>query len=177
MADGIDAIKIGDVIIDEETGEILAMPEGLGDPLEWLTHKAKEANEASKAWAAQKGMYHAAIGRLLAEAGVKAMKTSHGTPMHMTRTDRRASGDAVHRAIAEHELSPMQQRAIFLCAASYNVKELEALRTGDGDNVRAVTVPDEVIDGMIETSVSAWVQVRPPTPNPPPAERVSVTIS
>jgi hypothetical protein len=176
MTDGIDAIKIGDVIIDEETGEILAMPEGLGDPLEWLTHKAKEANEASKAWAAQKGMYHAAIGRLLAEAGVKAMKTPHGTPMHMTRTDRRASGDAVHRAIAEHELSPAQQRVIFLCAASYNVKELEALITGDGVG-HGITIPSEVIDGMIETSVSAWVQVRPLTPNPPPAERVSVTLS
>jgi len=156
------AVKIGDIIIDEETGEILQLPEGIGDPLEWLTHKANEANAASKAWKGIAGKYCNALGGLLTKAGVKSMRTQYGTPGHRTRVDRRGRPERLPQAVERYELSPSQQFAILGCASALDAKRLDALEG----------VPTEAKEDLIDESVSSWVQISPATPMPPEVETV-----
>lgn len=157
-----EATKIGDIIIDEETGEILQMPEGIGDPLEWFTHLANEANAASNAWKATAGMYRQAIGRLLDQAGVKSMKTQYGTPGWRGRLNRKGRPERLPEVTEQYELSRDQQNAILGCASALDAKLLDALEG----------VPQEAKSDLIEVSESSWVQITPPRPAPPDVEKV-----
>jgi hypothetical protein len=157
-----EAVKIGDLIIDEETGEILEMPEGAGEPLEWLTHRANEARAASKAWEGIGGMYKKAIGQLLIKAGVKSMRTQYGTPGWRGRLTRTGRPERLPEVAKEHELSRDQQNAILGCASALDAKKLDALEG----------VPKEAKAGLVDESESSWVQISPATPQPPEVERV-----
>ena len=156
------AVKIGDIIIDEETGEILEMPEGIGDPLEWLTHRTNEANAASNAWKGIAGMYKKAIGELLNKAGVKSMRTQYGTPGWRGRVTRMGCPELLPDVAERYELSRAQQDAILACASQLDAKELDALEG----------VPAEAKRDLIHESESTWVQISPATPMPPDVQKV-----
>lgn len=156
------AIKIDDLVIDEETGEILETPEGIGDPLEWLTHRANEANAASNAWKAASGMYKKAIGELLNQAGVKSMRTQHGTPGWRGRLTRTGRPERLPEVAKEHELSRAQENAILACAKTLDAKLLDDLEN----------VPKEATRALIDESETSWVQITPSKPTPPEIEKV-----
>lgn len=157
-----DAIKVGDLIIDEETGEILQLPEGVGDPFEWLTHKANEAAAAIKAWTAIGGMYKSALGELLTKAGVKSMRTQYGAPGWRSRRNRKVRIDRLPQVIDDHELSHGDVLTLLLCASELSVTKVEALE-----------LPGEAMKELIdEQPASTWVQISPATPMPPDVENV-----
>ena len=157
-----DAIKIGDLIIDEETGEILQLPEGVGDPLEWMTHQANEARAAEKAWAAVGGMYKTALGDLLTKAGVKSMRTKYGAPGWRSRRNRKVRLDRLPQILEDHELSHEDVLTLLLCASELSVTKVEA-----GD------LPADALKELIdETPPATWVQITPASPQPPDIETV-----
>jgi hypothetical protein len=154
--------KIGDIIIDPESGEILEMPEGVGDPIEWLTHKTNEAQRAGKAWEAVTGMYKAALGELLNKAGVKSMRTQYGAPGWRSRPNRKVRVDRLPDVIKDYELTRAHVEALLLCAPGLRVKEVEDLE-----------LPDGVKEKLIEEGMpTAYVQITPATPMPPDVEKV-----
>ena len=165
MASETDAIRIDDLIIDEETGEILQLPVGIGDPLEWLTFRAADAGAAEKAWKAAAGMYKKAIGELLNQAGVRSMQTQHGTPGWRGRTTRTGRPDRLPKIAEEYELTRRQKNAILACASELDAKRLDEL-------LRKDLIPREVRDALIDESGSSWVQISPAKPAPPEIERV-----
>ena len=157
-----EAVKVGDLVIDEETGEILETPEGIGDPLEWLTHKANEAQRAGKAWEAVFGMYKAALGVLLTKAGVKSIQTQYGAPGWRSRKNRRVRVDRLPDVIKDYELTHAHVEALLLCAPGLTVKDVEALDLPDGAKEKLIE------DGL----PTAYLQITPPTPMAPDIERV-----
>ena len=157
-----EAVKVGDLVIDEETGEILETPEGIGDPLEWLTHKTNEAIRAGKAWEGIAGMYKKALGELLNKAGVKSMKTQYGAPGWRSRPNRKVRVDRLPDVIKDYELTHAQIEALLLCAPGLRVNEVELLDLPDGAKEKLIE------DGL----PTAYLQITPPTPMPPDIERV-----
>ena len=157
-----EAIKIGDLIIDEHSGEILQLPEGIGEPLEWLTHKANEAIRSGKAWEGIAGMYKKALGELLNKAGVKSIKTQYGAPGWRERKNVTARVDRLPQIIEEHELTHGHILGLLLCASALNVKMVEALGLPDG-------AQEELID---EHPPTQYVQITSATPMPPVIESV-----
>ncbi len=156
------AIKIDDLIIDEQTGEILQLPEGIGEPLAWLTHKANDAIRASKAWEGIAGMYKKALGELLNQAGVKSIKTQYGAPGWRERKNRQVRIDRLPDVIENYELDHGHILGLLLCASGLDVKMVAALKLPDG-------VKEKLIDEMPPTT---YVQITPATPMPPVIESV-----
>ena len=157
-----EAIKIGDLIIDEQTGEILQLPEGIGEPLEWLTHKANEAIRSGKAWEGIAGMYKKALGELLNQAGVKSMKTQYGAPGWRERKNRKIRLDKLPQVIKDYELPHGDVLALLLCASGLNLNMVDALKLPDG-------AKEKLID---EQPPTMYVQITPAAPMPPPIESV-----
>lgn len=159
------AVKIGDVIIDEQTGEILECPEGIGDRMEWLTHLAVEAKDQEKTWASAGGMYRQAIGKLLDEAGQKRIATEYGIPGWRARLDRRAKPDNLPELIKEHELSEGQVNAVFTTARELDVGRLDIL-------VKQGVIPAPVARGLTTEKESSWVQIDVKRKAAPEVERI-----
>ncbi len=159
-----EAIKIGDLIIDEHTGEILQLPEGIGEPLAWLTHKANEAIRASKTWEGIGGMYKKALGELLNQAGVKSIKTEYGAPGWRERKNVRARVDRLPQVIEDFELDHGDLLGLLMCVSGLDVKRLNALKG----------LPDGAKEKLIDEQPSTmYVQITPAAPMPPPIESVT----
>lgn len=166
--DGVSAIRIDDLLIDEATGEVLEWPAGMrGERVEYLTRRCVEAQAAMKAWEVAYNAYLAALGKMLTDAGVRSIKTAWGTPSLRSRTDRRGRPERVPKVAARYELSPQQVQAIWMCASALDAKQIQAL-ADDG------VLPPEAADDLIEVKTFTWVVVMPAKLEPPLIERTVV---
>ncbi len=157
------AVKIDDLIIDEQTGEILQLPEGIGEPLAWLTHKANDAIRNGKTWEGIAGMYKKALGELLNQAGVKSIKTEYGAPGWRERKNRTVRVDRLPDVIENYELDRGDLLRLLMCVSGMNVKMVDALELPDG-------AKEKLID---EHPPTMYVQITPVAPMPPVIESVS----
>lgn len=163
--DGIAALKIGDLLIDEETGEVLEWPAGSGaDRLAYLTRQCVEAQRAVKAWETALNAYRAAIGRLLDDAGIDSVRTQHGAAAIRNRTNRVGRPERVPDVADRYELRREQVEAIWQCAATLDAKRLLALS-------EAGAIPDDAARDLIDSKTIAYVQVTAARPAPPSIER------
>ena len=137
------------------------MPEGIGEPLEWLTHKANEAIRASKTWEGIGGMYKKALGELLNQAGVKSMRTQYGAPGWRERKNVRARVDRLPEVIEDYELDRGDLLGLLMCVSGLDVKMLSALKMPDG-------MKEKLID---EHPSTMYVQITPAAPEPPAVEK------
>jgi len=122
--------KVGDLVIDPDTGEIIEFPENLAGAAErmaWLALQWEEANGQAKEWEATKARYTAAMDRLLTEMDVPGFKTER----HSIRRQAgyaKAHIEKLPEARITYELSDADTDLIILSGASaLNAKRLEQL--------------------------------------------------
>ena len=157
-------LKVGDLIVDEETGEIMELPKNVGEPVAWMTLRLTEATAARKAWEQHEIIYKSVLGNLLDAAELTRMRTEYGTAGRRSRLNRRARIERLPILKDVFELTEKQIAIILTCAKELDVRALEALPPD--------AVPPEVIKLLVDESMSSWVQISPLTPTPPPVERV-----
>jgi len=159
------AVKIGDLLIDEETGEVLEWPEGVsGDKFEWLTLRAKQAQANIDGWKAVEAHLRRALGHMLGDQ--RSIKTAYGTPRWASRVDRIAKPERVPKVVQEFELSREGELAIWMTAKELDPKRIDVLPEE--------LVPAEAKRLLVEdVPRGPWVQIDPPRAAPPEIERVS----
>lgn len=160
-----DVIKIGDLLIDLATVEVLEWPSELrGDRIEYLIQQLVEAQRAVKLWQDAVTAYKRALGKCLTEAGLTSIHTAAGVAAWRTRALRRGRPERVEAVAARYELSRDQVADIWTCASALDAKKLAAL-------AEAGVIPREAVDDLVDVTVSRFVVVTPARPAPPTIER------
>lgn len=162
----VNAVRVEDLIIDEDTGQILEMPDGVtGDLVEFLTYREVELARGESAYKQARFLVKLALKRELEKLDLKSLQTQHGRPVIRTRTTRKGLVERAAEVIDRYELSHEQSDAIFDTATSFDAKKLDFLAdTG--------VFPREAIEALIEETHSEWLQVSPILKEPPVVERV-----
>ncbi len=159
------AVKVDELIIDSDTGEVLELPENAGDLVEFLTYRLVTLQEAERAYKQAIVLLKLALKRELEKLDLKSLQTQYGRPVIRTRTTRKAVVGKLHHVMPEYELSIEQVEAIFACASALDTRMLEAL-ANDG------SVPADAIEALIEETHSEWLQVSPILKTPPVVEKI-----
>lgn len=127
-------IRVDDILVDEETGEVLEWPNGIGpdDQLEWLQAQHRAALDEETAWRQAKGAYARAIGRKLRDMGLSRYSSdeyrSRWNSGRQTRrcTDERAREALEERVITQEQLDALREHAV----KEYDLEKLEELVRG-----------------------------------------------
>ncbi len=155
------AVKVDDLIIDEDTGEILELPENAGDLVELLTYREVELARGESAYKQARFLIKLALKRELEKLDLKSLQTQYGRPVIRSRTTRKGKIEHIHHVVVQYELANEQVVDIFACASALDPKKLE-----DSG------LPPEVVEALIEENTSEWVQVSPILKEPPVVEPV-----
>ncbi len=175
-------VAIGDIVCDEETGEVISWPEGVPDEgrIEWLQAQSHLAQDQEKAWKARRGSLNAVLGKLVTEAGWKSIRTDYGSVTNVAGARRRTSSPESIPGLVEAELLTDDEAIDLLirAAKSLDVEEVErwiGSLPGDPDKMTAEQKETRarrqamLRAGLIRTSISSgYVKV---TPAPQPAPR------
>lgn len=168
-----EAIRVGEFLIDQETGEIYSHHDvGIDD----LVQQLKDAQEQEKAWEQAKQILKKAIGRKLDNANVSAAETPYGVVRWQTQLRRSAKADRFREMAAEHGLFENRVRAIIAAAATSldpkaldsEINALELLgqtETAEGIQIR------RAIDATIEENPVSFVLLQPLRKAAPRLER------
>ncbi|KKN15054.1 hypothetical protein LCGC14_0989870 [marine sediment metagenome] len=157
------AVKVDDLIIDEDTGEILEMPEGVsGELVEFLTFREGELARGESAYKQARFLIKLAIKRELEKLDLKSLQTQHGRPVIRRRVTRRGKMERLEQIARDYELTPGQKSAILHCSSGLDAEQLDELHT----------VPREAIEALIEEKTSEWLQVSPVLKEPPVVEKI-----
>ena len=160
------AVKVDDLIIDEDTGEILEMPEGVsGELVEFLTFREGELARGESAYKQARFLIKLAIKRELEKLDLKSLQTQHGRPVIRSRTTRKAGIARLYKVIAKYELSKEQVEQIIACAVTFSPDGLDFLADND-------IISREAIEALIEEKTSEWLQVNPVLKEPPVVEKI-----
>ncbi len=123
----MEIIEQDGLVFDPETGEILEWPSGSIDRMEYLIAQDIEADRNIAGWKMHQGRLRQNIGKMLDEAGIRAVTTPKGRAMWVSRTDRYGRPERLPALVQEFELSRDQEFAILSTAKSLDPKALEAL--------------------------------------------------
>ncbi len=156
------AVKVDDLIIDEDTGEVLELPQNAGDLIELLTYRLTTLQEAERAYKQAIVLLKLALKRELERLDLKSLQTQYGRPSIRSRTTRKGKVERVVKTVAEFELTQEQVTSLMFTATAFNVAMLETLEG----------IPREAIQALIEETTSEWVQVAPILKEPPVVEKV-----
>lgn len=149
-----DTHPIGDLLVDPATGEVLNRPVEPGESaFEYLTRVHAQAQQVIKEQEAVCAAAKAALAKLLDEAGLRSIKTQHGTPTVQTRIDSRGRPERVHEVAQRYELSPRQVAAIWECASALNGKQIQAL-------AECGAIPVEAAGDLLDVKTITFVVVR-----------------
>jgi len=157
------AIRVNDLIIDEDTGEVLELPQNAGDKAEFLTYRLVELQNDERAYKQAIMLIKLALKRELEKLDLTSLQTQYGRPVIRSRTTRTGKVERLPDVAERFELSDEQVTIIFHSASSLDIKRLE-LTEG--------LVPREAIEAIIEETHSEWLQVSPILKEPPVVERV-----
>lgn len=158
------AVKVDDLIIDEESGEILELPQNAGDLIELLTYRLTTLQEAERAYKQAIVLLKLALKRELERLDLRSLQTQYGRPSIRSRTTRKGRVERVVQVVGDFELSKDQVDNIYSAAIGFDAKLLDALAGN--------LVPREAIEALIEETTSEWVQVSPILKEPPKVERL-----
>tara|TARA_Y100000310_G_scaffold168390_1_gene168456 strand:+ start:1772 stop:2269 length:498 start_codon:yes stop_codon:yes gene_type:complete len=156
-------IKVGGLIVDEDSGEIIDLPAGV-DSLEHLTMLAVEAKQQAKEWDVLDKLYRRVLLGLLDGSDRDEATNINGQARVRSRKNRKVPAQNVRVAQTELELPSAQVDAIFSCAKTLDPDLLEA-RAEAGD------FPEDALDFLIERSDSRWCEVKPLRLPAPEVER------
>ena len=119
-----EVVRVDDMLVDPETGEIL---EG-ADDLDSLTQRLVDAQAQIKAWEQAVALYKSAIGRKLDLLNIRTAETPFGIPQWRTQTRRYGKADRVLHAKQRFGLIDADVEAIYACASALDPKKLDELR-------------------------------------------------
>ena len=169
MGDSVDheprAVRVNDLIIDEDTGEVLEMPENAGDLVEFLTYREVELARGESAYKQARFLVKLALKRELEKLDLKSLQTQYGRPVIRSRTTRKGKVERFLKVVEDFELTGGQQDSIRFTASAYDPKRLDYL-------AERGYVPREAIEALIEETHSEWLQVSPILKTPPVVEKV-----
>lgn len=174
----VQAARVGELLIDVDSGEILSDE----DPgLDELCRLLKDGKEQEKSWKAYNALLSSVVGRKLDELGVQRALTPYGSPMWRSRTTRSAPLDSTKLGdlIERHGLSPIDVEQLMECAAELDPKRLDQVRRDvlDDAEVNALAAADGLlaaIDELIQERTSTFVQLMPLRQAAPAIERVEI---
>lgn len=159
------AVKVDDLIIDEDTGEVLELPENAGDLVEFLTYRERQLKDGEDAYIQARVLVKLALKRELEKLDLRSLQTQYGRPTIRSHTTRKGKVERAEQVVDEFELSPSQAILIFSSAASFDAKNLDALSDKG-------LLPREAIEALIEETTSEWLQVNPVLKPPPVVEKI-----
>ena len=159
------AVKVDDLIIDEDTGEILELPENAGDLVELLTYREVELARGESAYKQARFLIKLALKRELEKLDLKSLQTQYGRPVIRSRTTRKGKVERLAQVCRDFEITVTQVEHIRQCTSTLDARMLDSL-------AELGTVPREAIEALIEESTSEWVQVSPILKEPPVVEKV-----
>ncbi len=159
------AVKVDELIIDEDTGEVLELPENAGDLVEFLTYREVELARGESAYKQARFLVKLALKRELEKLDLKSLQTQYGRPVIRSRTTRKGIVDRIPKVVQESELSQQQVEYIYSSASALNPKFLD-------DLAGAGLIPREAIEALIEETHSEWLQVSPVLKEPPVVEKI-----
>ena len=160
------AVKVDDLIIDEDTGEVLELPENAGDKAEFLTYRLVTLQESERAYKQAIVLLKLALKRELEKLDLTSLQTQYGRPVIRSRVTRKGKVERVPAVRHDFELSQQAWHCIFYAASSFDAEELDHL-------AEVGAVPREAIEALIEETHSEWLQVSPVLKEPPIVEKVS----
>lgn len=109
-----DAVRCGDFVIDQNTGEILSCPDGAADRMEALVMRDLQARLNIDGWEQIRALMKKAIGRLLDEQGIRSFATPYGRPAWMPgRRTESVDTAAVLALMKEREMGDADQLQVF----------------------------------------------------------------
>jgi len=161
----VNAVRVDELIIDEDSGEVLELPEGAGDKVEFLTYRLVELQRDMKAYEQPVYLLKLALKRELEGLDLTSLQTQYGRAVIRSRVNRKGKAERLVLVRSEHELSLEQVSAILYCASGFTASELDGL-------VDANIIPHEVAEALIEETHSEWLQVSPVLKAPPAVEKV-----
>lgn len=122
--------RLGDLIVDDETGEIVAIPEDIGaDFLEWVGRQRAEARAQENAWKSIGAFYQKLVaGRMEGEE----LERYDGTSVGISSVRGRDTRYGNPAKLAALEVGPLRyKRAVLLAATRLDlgvIRDLEAQR-------------------------------------------------
>jgi hypothetical protein len=159
------AVKIGDLLVDEESGEVLEWGAVSGDKFEWLTLQAVRAQQNIKGWEQTEGIIKRALGWMLTKADQRSIKTPYGTPRWASRLDRVASPERVPLVVEQLELGREIEGLLWMTAKALDPKKITELEENG-------VLPEGTARALIEDKPRGpWVQIDSPREQPPEIER------
>ena len=159
------AVKVDDLIIDSDTGEVLELPENAGDMVEFLTYREVELARGESAYKQARFLVKLALKRELEKLDLKSLQTQHGRPVIRSRTTRKGKVERLEGIVKKFELEREQVFAIWQSATDFEAKVLDY-------HAESGFIPREAIEALIEENTSEWLQVNPILKTPPVVERV-----
>ncbi len=171
--EGVHAVRMGELLIDEDSGEILSEHD-VG--VDTLAFQLKDAMEQCKVWEQTATILKRAIGRKLDLDHARAAETPHGTARWVVQQRRSAKAQAFIEAAEEFGLDDDTARRIVIMAArdldpkvlESEVAGAEAIHGDDGIMARAVR---QAVEATIEQKTVAYVQLQPLRKAAPSLER------
>lgn len=150
-------VEFDDFLVDEETGEVLEYLGKKAKPtLDNIMSRLLGAQQTLREWERAVAIYKAMARRILQDEGLNSYSDAFGSVAIRSRLVRTARGAQIPAIAAQYELSEAQIEALYDCAATLDIKKLEALAA-------AGVVEREAVEALVETKESApWVEARHP---------------
>ena len=165
-----EAVRLNNLLIDEETGEILSETD-IG--IDSLAHQLKDATEQRKAWEQAEQLLKLAIGKKLDDANTKAAETPWGVIGWVVQARPSAKFDRLEQVAGEFGLVEEEVSALMECGRDFDVKklrELQKMLVGKPHSEMLV----QAINALIEEKTVAYVQLRPLRKVAPRLDRVTM---
>lgn len=148
-------INLDGMIIDDETGEVLAFAHKVPGPRQrfnMILNQARRADRQEKRWKQISGALRQALLRELDADGVKAADDGETKAQVVETTRRTASAKNLLALAVRFELDDDQVKAVLGTATALDVRRIDGL-VEDG------TIPAEVARQLMATSQSRYVRL------------------
>jgi len=156
-----DVAKLGDLLIDTETGEVHEWGEVSGDKFEHLTLQAMKAQANIAGWEQALAIYKRALGRMLDQADQRSIRTPYGTPRWASRVDHVANPDRVPQVVEHFELGREIEGLIWMTAKALGHRKLQEM----ADNG---IFGQDVVRALVEdVPRGPWIVIDPPKEQAP----------
>ncbi len=166
------AVRLNDVLIDPDTGEILSEHD-IG--IDTLAMQLKDATEQKRAWEQTEQLLKLAIGRKLDAANAKAAETPYGVATWRVQVRRSAGAARFREMAAEYGLDDECARDIISAAASaLDPKLLDSFTNAsllEGEDDLPAKQVRSAIAATIEEKTVAYVLLQPLRKAAPRIER------
>lgn len=171
--DLVQAIRLNELLIDPDTGEILSETD-IG--IDVLALQLKDATEQKKAWEQAEALLKLAIGKKLDDANVKAVETPYGVACWRVQNRRSAKADRFRELCEEYRVDcEWERRVLATTATTLDPKKLDGHLAAF---INPMSPEDEALRNAIEEAIEektvSFVLLTPLRKAAPKLERETV---